>query len=187
MPAASGKDRVTVFLIHGMGKTDKCFYHSSAEMLARDGTIASCPVEANEVEDTETIPIHLPGEYLYRWPYGANGGQDISLKSFGTVYKTTIPHDATSGQPEIVQYAYYWHADAWPIQLQAIGCDLPEGEKSDRPPARCSSDAANRVLVNGLIKRIILNEGLSDATLYSGGFGEIIRAGTREAMCFVVL
>ncbi|MCI5074972.1 hypothetical protein [Oricola sp.] len=214
--ADESDDSIIVFSIHGMGKTPACYSETIARMLAGEKgteTPASKTGEDSRQHDiaclasgrtmpvclNDTVRVDSEGfhDRSSTRPIGkecANGGKAFSLDAlvaekaeaeqpvarsfdrFGTLTYREIETGVVgrSTPLKIRYYAYWWHGDANELQAPFVHHDLSGPYERERAP------------LNRTIKRVVLNEGLTDAALYAGTFGMIVREGTRNALCLMI-
>ncbi len=203
-----GAERITVFGIHGMGKTSPCYSAAVAAMLSRgragntagrgdscrliDATVMPVCLEGGfdvtgeGLHDGETIVIGdecrtgdaFDIERLYPEKSSVDSQRARRLYRFGLLaaysFRVSYRDGSRPGVP-VRYYAYWWQGDAEYLQLPYIREDLSEAYENER------------VTINKAIKRGVINDGLSDAALYLGSGGELMRDGTRNALCLMVL
>lgn len=207
---------IIVFSIHGMGKTPACYSETVARMLAGDKGTEKPAADTGEdarqrdiacLAGGRTMPVCLSATVRVDSEgfYGAGkprpvgnecegGGGSFSLdhlvanendakkpvprqfSRFGTLTYREIDTPVVGRRKnlKIKYYAYWWHGDANELQAPFLQHDLSDDYEDERAP------------LNRTIKRVVLDEGLTDAALYAGTFGAMVRDGTRNALCLMI-
>jgi hypothetical protein len=182
--AELGRRDVSVFVSHGMGNTSSCFADQVATLLdghARPSKVCSA--------DGAWIPVCLgtsfavEGEALPRSGkhYGSAcasveqvPGTPIKISQFGQLRIVDTVADYAGKRFNVRVYGFWWNEDALTLQKPFIKDDLEVG-------------LADRTAINRIIKRETINYGFSDAVLYVGSFGGVMRTGMRSALCLMAL
>lgn len=181
---ASGTCTFNVFYTHGMGKTEKDYFKALFTGAAKAG-IDLTRIESQEDE----APILLTQEYnglqlrgeavssktsFCRTQDKVNPTQDKVICQFGTIFKNVYRGEVSGKTVSINSYALFWQDNAWDrVQNSYIGDDL-ELVKTDS------------VRLNRILKTFVLDNGFSDAALYLGNFGKVLRASTEGALCMMM-
>jgi hypothetical protein len=182
--AELGRRDVSVFVSHGMGYTSPCFADEVATLLdgkARPSKV--CRVDGTWVPVCLGTSFMIEGEALKRtgMHYGSActsveqvPGTPIKISQFGQLRIVDTVADYAGKRFNVRVYSYLWNEDALNLQLPFLEDDLDNG-------------AADRTAINRIIKRETINYGFSDAVLYVGSFGGVMRTGMRSALCLMVL
>lgn len=162
-----------VLYVHGMNATPRDFFKPLLQNGKRllksdfdppiDQTISNCG------EDRGCRIVHLPEPIIVR-----GEGMDCEtdpeaciVRDFGELRRFTLKQADRS----VHVYVFYWDAAA--DRLEHF-YSYKDKKVTDRP------SALNRVL-----KDRIVNEGFSDAVLYAGRFGRVMRQGLESALCLM--
>ncbi len=215
LPSAVAKKtrEITVFSIHGIGNTSACYADPILAMFAgeRDRTTREdeegcIPNNAVQMPVCLASSYDITGEAFRDLQNGespvvigeecesAGGEIDIlegvelgveeirprRVARMGTLfrYESEISYVDDLGKTfflNATSYAYWWHGDANAIQAPFVAKDLSRERESER------------VAVNRALKKLVLNEGLIDATFFLGKGGVLLREGTQSALCRMVL
>lgn len=176
LAAERGLSEITLFVTHGMGDTEQSFGDDVVEMV-RGGAPRSGDSAARMLPVCLDKPYRVRGESLPEPGLGiscaAAAEGDQPFARFGIISVTEV-EGRYQGRPIPVRvYSYWWQGDASLIQAPYMQ-DLPvPGER--------------RAPLNARIKSRIINDGFSDAVLYAGSFGEVMRDGMRNAVCLMAL
>jgi hypothetical protein len=173
-------DRVAVFVTHGMGFTRDCFADEVAEML--DGVRRkTCR------PPTRSVPVCLEGSYSVRGESLPPAGLDIGsrcrrhvrassgnmVSAFGRLGVQQLTATYRGRSFDVRLYSYFWNDDAMSLQQYHISEDIAAGSE--------------RTSINRDLKYQTINGGFSDAVLYAGSFGPVMREGMRSALCLMAL
>lgn len=183
-----------VFNIHGMGCTRRDYNDGLVSSLRRYGftqALTSTPLLA---EIRESIPdddancdgvpdrerqrdlvgwfdiplarsVNVRGEGLDCDP--ADTAPPCRYTTFGSLRVDRLTH----GAEELFIYTHYWHDDFWALQRRYLTADIRQGE---------------RALINGVLKRELMDRGFSDAVAYLGPLGELARESIRTSVCVML-
>lgn len=92
--------------------------------------------------------------------------------TFGSLRVDTLQRIGAGGQPQrLLIYTYFLNDDYWAIQRHYIGADFR---------------TSGRALINGSLKRDILDRGFVDAVAYVGPIRDITRESIRTAVCLML-
>ncbi len=173
---AKGGDETLIFYTHGMGPTEKDFDqklrdHGTRLLNAEQWTVV---VDWTEVQLPE--PWILRGEGLNCTDSNTN---PCVKTSFGVLKIQTLANQGKT----VTLYSYYWDDAADSIQR-------PYGMSCDKQlPGYCDkkeSSGWQKAWINRQIKDGVVVDGFSDATLYAGDAGALMRAGMQAAMCLAM-
>lgn len=182
--AELGRSDISVFVSHGMGNTSPCFADEVASLLdgkARPSEV--CRADGAWVPVCLGTSFGVEGEALPRSGahYGSAcasveqvPGTPIKISQFGQLRIVDTVADYAGKRFNVRVYGYWWNQDALTLQEPFLQDDLENG-------------AADRAAINRMIKRETINYGFSDAVLYVGSFGGVMRTGMRSALCLMTL
>lgn len=170
LSAGTSKSTI-VFYTHGMGKTDGNF---DKELIQQGQRLLPGGVWSDVGDPT---PVQLPQAWFLRGEgLDCSGSGTSCFKStFGTLRIRAL----RTPEKIVTFYSYYWNEDAEIIQ-HSYGLSCDEG------PEYCDKNEASGWLearLNRWIKNEVVVDGFSDATLYAGGAGYLLRAGVQAAIC----
>lgn len=199
--SAAGKKRIVVFSTHGMGATERCYADTIVEMFTRKalngGKLTCVTANGGGRPRASVMPVclgrdyHVTGEGLASGeevhlgaecssaqtpPHMSGGGERAGratrFSRFGQLLRQDVTTSYKGRLMPVTIFSYFWNDDAWWLQQPYVGHDL-------RFPGRTWG--------NGYLKKKVINFGFSDATLYTGNFGEVMRTGTQNALCLMLL
>ena len=168
------KNESHVLYIHGMGDTSPNFAvdlleQSGVEVVPLLSSDNSTLKECNQDEYCRSVkfedPFVLRGEGLHC----DSDSMDCEIKSFGELRRFKVEHEDKT----VYLYSYFWDTDADKFQEKYILTNLP---KNVTPP----------VPINRYIKNRFVNRGFSDATIYLGQFGKVMRKSLENALCMII-
>lgn len=182
--AELSRSDISVFVSHGMGNTSPCFADEVATLIdgrARPSKVcradgAWVPVCLGTSFAVEGEALPLSGTH-----YGSAcasveqiPGTPIKISQFGQLRIVDTVAEYAGKRFNVRVYSYWWNQDALTLQQPYLEDDLDNG-------------AADRTVINRTIKRETINYGFSDAVLYVGRFGGVMRTGMRSALCLMAL
>lgn len=176
--------QVTLFVTHGMGRTEVCFADDVATLIdGRERAPNACLSSTVSMPVCLTKPYAVGGEALPVRPSLAEGcesntggaiGVTEGIRRFGILRYQDVEADYQGRTFRVRIYSYWWDADASLLQSYYMSADE-------------LIEPGQRVPINAAIKAHIINDGFSDAVLYTGTFGAVMRDGMRNALCLTAL
>ncbi|HEX7034121.1 MAG TPA: hypothetical protein VF210_00005 [Pseudomonadales bacterium] len=165
-------DHAAVLYVHGMGDTPSNFDENLIERGPRLGTWSP---GIKEVEVLLPRPWVLRGEGLDC----ASQPDECVKTKFGRLRVRTFRIGDTRS---VTLYSYYWHEDAQTIQKNyGLSCERDDDRCDKKEPHKWLMARLNRRL-----KDLVVVDGFSDATLYAGNVGALMRAGLQAAICMAI-
>lgn len=148
---------VYILYIHGMGNTPESFARPLIKQAER---LLSVTAEEKSCQDIQLPhPLSLRGEAI---------SEVHPIEKFGRLCRFVFENNGR----EVNLYSYYWNSDASDLQKYYTYTDFQVKEQ--------------RALFNKAIKNNIVNYGFSDAALYLGNFGYVMRQGLEGALCVML-
>jgi len=166
------KGDVHVFYIHGMGKTESDFAKPLLDQANRLFSLPTSPFpkELPPCKESGSCwiiqlpnPLNLRGEAL-----DCGNQEKCTINTFGELRRFEFKESNRS----VIFYAYFWDKAAAMLQEKYSYTDLDIKERD--------------AWFNTFLKNSVVNYGFSDATLYTGTFGYVMRQGLESALCVML-
>lgn len=147
---------LNIFMVHGMGDIPPNYWRPLFSNAP--------PIVANALPDTLNVAYNVatPTQFTLRGE-GLNCDRDPCRPPMGQLFVTRF----SAGDTDIRVYAYYWEAIGDYIEEQYTFGDRDEGG----------------AVFNRGIKDLVMIDGFSDAALYLGPYGAVLREGIESALC----
>jgi len=172
----AGKCNINIFYIHGMGKTATSFQSPLLDYLL---TLKGLNFTRRKLNDTPIFlspkfnNLEVRGEAILDTSPCSNLLNENRCQ-FGRMLRDVYSGEINGINVNVNSYALYWEGDAWDgIQAGYIQDDI-------------DTIASESVWINKLLKETVVDYGFSDAALYLGDFGKVLRYSTEAAICIMV-
>lgn len=163
-----------VFHIHGMGLTERTFREKLASHLeAKDFQRVAEPGWRPALLP-RALRAQGPGlecDRPWRDPRDPDAGQVDAPCEFPSFGEYAVDRFTRADGEQVHLFTYYWHRDLWRLQEPHLRADM----------------ARRKARWTGKLKDEIVSGGLSDAAVYVGAGGPLVRAGIGSALCAMAL
>lgn len=175
-PDISVQCNINIFYIHGMGRTSTNFQSPLLDHLL---TLENLNFKHRKLDDRPVFlspkfnNLEIRGEVISDIRPCSNLF-DPTRCQFGKLLRDVYSGTINGIDVDVNSYALYWEGDAWErVQQGYIQNDI-------------DTIQTESVWVNKLLKETVVDYGFSDAALYLGDFGKVLRYSTETAICIMV-